>query len=733
MHVKLLENIKSFGYKPPKDPEKLLYDFYFMVGHMPTTHEDKVVEFVLNEALNDCTVNLQAHMLKALYWALCAEIRHVWSESDLRLSSYRSEKAIADLPEHIRKFLTSYTKALAIYTDEYMDALQPGRKQKTMDTSRSLPPESDKDAGFGNTSSRQEDYGNSFLAVEKARKSLKLSKTETVQIMKYLYGSVKWGHSYGGEAWASIADGYLKLALANNTQSRIVYIDHAYDLQHNNGTVFTKVKAYYKGEQEYSWIKDALDWKRDQTDLRGFYSRVSSTLKPVVAWVAKDKYDITMDAYLDPEALEQANAVSSKKSSRKQEHAVGDVVVVKKDLQPGKKYGGISFVGGMLRMLGKPATIVAIDRSPPTTYTLKGSDFAWTDEMLVSESLLPKKFYINMAHLSREARQALMKKLVADVLPHGSSWHAGSALDAGAVHLDKDVVDLTRQHSGVYKAGKSNVDYIRNLKNAGYQEITADDILAGKYNSSPNAAPSDSDTKSAATTPKTYTYKVGDVVIVRPDLSTRDSYDGVFVTPQMTAFAGKAVTITKASPGSLRGLVRYRIAEDLGKWVWIAEMFSEKAPDETDYKGGSAVNESRDFHEFFKFREAVTMAQVGGKLLANASHFAKNMSQVQDFRISDLPAGISTPEDLLYNLATDKQRGRVLSAETVEQLKNLQAKHGNLKAAISAWIKANPDAGKLLNELLRQGVTASQISKADTGNVRKTGSAAQLQAAARGF
>ena len=48
---KLLEGIKTFGYKPPKDPEQLLYDFYFMAGYLPTNHEDKVLAFVFQEAL----------------------------------------------------------------------------------------------------------------------------------------------------------------------------------------------------------------------------------------------------------------------------------------------------------------------------------------------------------------------------------------------------------------------------------------------------------------------------------------------------------------------------------------------------------------------------------------------------------------------------------------------------------------------------------------------------------
>lgn len=546
---KLLEDIKTFGYKVPRDPELMLYDFYFMAGHMPHDHEDKVLDFVFKEALNDCTTALQKHMLAALYWALSVELRHIWRQSELKWANPKNfDQRVRGLADTSKRFLKEFTKANSVYENEYSDIMDPNRKPAKLARSRTVTSLNTNDADemnprnkIGKSQGREESYVSSFLSVEKARKNLKLSKKEAVNCIRELYGNVDWDSSYGGAAWAAIAEAYLKLANASTPQERIVYIDHAYDLQHNTGSVFTKVRPYYKNSS-LSWMASALDWKRDAEDLRGFYTKVSSSLKPVVAWVAKNQHDMTME-----------------------------------DFNPEKKSSGKTHR-------------VAPSSEIQNTYT------------------------------AEEIRQ---------------------------MHLEK----------------------------------------AGEY-------------------------EIKDEVIISPDISTRKRYNGNIVTEGMLKYAGKKATITSADfmPSG------YKLAIG-GKpipFLWTPEMFAGKVP-------GS------------RKKEAVTMAQVGSKILANPTHFAKNMSQIQDFRISDKPHFIKNAEDLLYNLATDKQRGRVLPDNVVTQLKNLTNKHGTLKAAITAWLKANPDAYTLLSELLRQGVTASQLSQADTGALRKTGTASQLQKAVRRF
>ena len=81
-------------------------------------------------------------------------------------------------------------------------------------------------------------------------------------------------------------------------------------------------------------------------------------------------------------------------------------------------------------------------------------------------------------------------------------------------------------------------------------------------------------------------YKVGDKVRVRENLSTWVEYDkGCCVTPSMTVFLGKTVTICEVC----ENINRYRIEEDYGTWNWTDGMFepleSENPADETNDSG----------------------------------------------------------------------------------------------------------------------------------------------------
>ena len=68
----------------------------------------------------------------------------------------------------------------------------------------------------------------------------------------------------GGEAWANICEGWLKLnnISDSNISELYIWIDHVYDLQHNTGIIFDKIDDYYI-DNSVEWIKNALDLKRD--------------------------------------------------------------------------------------------------------------------------------------------------------------------------------------------------------------------------------------------------------------------------------------------------------------------------------------------------------------------------------------------------------------------------------------------------------------------------------------
>ena len=70
-------------------------------------------------------------------------------------------------------------------------------------------------------------------------------------------------------------------------------------------------------------------------------------------------------------------------------------------------------------------------------------------------------------------------------------------------------------------------------------------------------------------------YKIGDKVLVRPDLEEGKKYGDDVVMSDMLFFKGKIVTIEHVYHPYC-----YRIKEDPDQWHWTDEMFSEKEPKE---------------------------------------------------------------------------------------------------------------------------------------------------------
>lgn len=66
-------------------------------------------------------------------------------------------------------------------------------------------------------------------------------------------------------------------------------------------------------------------------------------------------------------------------------------------------------------------------------------------------------------------------------------------------------------------------------------------------------------------------YKIGDKVLVRPDLEEDKKYGDETVMSDMLFFRGKVVTIEHVDYPNC-----YRIKEDPDQWHWTDEMFGEK-------------------------------------------------------------------------------------------------------------------------------------------------------------
>jgi len=273
--------ISNFQYNIPKsDPEKLLYDFYFITTFLSGTRkEDPEVDFVFKESVKGCVDNLYEHMLLALKWSLCAEFRHLSiSYADLQgleadSSSYEDEEDKKNQKSLFKKIKPKFLKFFKVYKKHRLlfsdyDFVEMESKYKRYYKTKF--PEILKDSNSERIEGRQKTYSTSYYVILKTQKELGLSNLELAEIFYFGFKFPYWNGGYGGSAWANIAKGWEYLLKSKTLNEKIIYIDHAYDLQHNNGSVFTKVKLYTGESDSLSWLNNTLNWKRDVTDIRTY-------------------------------------------------------------------------------------------------------------------------------------------------------------------------------------------------------------------------------------------------------------------------------------------------------------------------------------------------------------------------------------------------------------------------------------------------------------------------------
>ena len=91
----LKEAFQNYDYELPEDKEQLMYDFY-LLSALPydpdaTDDDDKTIAFNIVEARRKLFTYLQKHLLNSVFFAICAEFRHMFDNS-------------SNTPERILKF-----------------------------------------------------------------------------------------------------------------------------------------------------------------------------------------------------------------------------------------------------------------------------------------------------------------------------------------------------------------------------------------------------------------------------------------------------------------------------------------------------------------------------------------------------------------------------------------------------------------------------------------------------
>ncbi len=245
----ITELFANWEYFVPWDKKFRLFDFYAITYIRPNELSDINMKLAFNEAQEKILNALIEDFKFALMFSLASEFRHV--------GGIRPMIDMQDVDQ--QKALKLFFKSI-------------GEEKFIKDFEKKVRGDWGREASYN------------------AIKKLKISPLRMASIFEKTFTSTLFTHllgpQYGGEKWAEIARSWGKLYTVKNPGDKMVLIDHIYDLQHNNDTVFNKVVEYAK-DGRYGWLKDALDFKRDIKNPLEMYDEVSPGLKDPFVYAVK--------------------------------------------------------------------------------------------------------------------------------------------------------------------------------------------------------------------------------------------------------------------------------------------------------------------------------------------------------------------------------------------------------------------------------------------------------------
>jgi len=309
---------RYYRYTMPEDKSLTMYDFYVLdylnsiLDHPSPSFRDLPSDLAdsVRDAVNNLYPALREELLNAVFYAICAEIRHLESYRDSNEALIKEYPEYVDLYQNWKKYQIFHSKGQRD-KDELTNIFgveKPSSTKRIPETERV------------NDSRRNLSYKAANYAIQKTGST----EADFVRMCEMLYNNGQWQSSYGGRAWGNICSGWLMLNDSDTIKSGTiksktvdygetktewdkrgeakkeipvnkkpmgVAIDHIYDLQHNTDTVFNKLKSYYN--DGYGWIKKALD---DKANVKSYYellNKCSGTIKTMAIPVLHNKLGST--------------------------------------------------------------------------------------------------------------------------------------------------------------------------------------------------------------------------------------------------------------------------------------------------------------------------------------------------------------------------------------------------------------------------------------------------------
>ena len=260
----------SFVYTLPKDKEEQLYDFY-LLSALPGV-ADENIHAARDQTYGVLLPTLKHNLLDAVFFSICSELRHIFD------SIYTDQ-------DHLHHYFRDDTyKTFQKYKKAFDEAV-PGSL-----TNFGLP--SSGIVKKGPQKGERKKYSVSWDAA----KNSGASEEEIVKLAFQAFGSLEWEPAYGGDKWADIARGWLNLDKAQSRGDIMIYIDRVYQLQHNNDTVFNKIRRYTKGGK-YDWIQKALDHKFRIKSPYELMNKVSPEMKRLAGFILKASKGTSLEGF----------------------------------------------------------------------------------------------------------------------------------------------------------------------------------------------------------------------------------------------------------------------------------------------------------------------------------------------------------------------------------------------------------------------------------------------------
>lgn len=347
----LIESWKD--YKLSKSPKVLLYDFYLLsyISSLildPGTRKDvgltgvgysgkffgregKELDLDIQNAQRKLLPFLGTKLSQALFIAVTSELRHV-QDRNQKWSEFKHTK---------NKTFRNYIRNLELMSNKELQDFHSNRNIEQPELA-------------------VESAGRkiSYQAAKKAIKETGGNVIDFARMAADAFKDLNWSQAYGGPAWAAIADGYVDLrqALDNynpeapspsseSAEKLIAAIDHAFDLEHNTGTVLNKVK-YFAVNGDYSWIKQALDDKRD-SDMYIIASKASSDMR-------KLGHEVLKVAGMQDRQLKQVPATAGIPKKERRKEDLENIEGV--DIIPNKSTGGMFKRGDVVKVKNEKGT-----------------------------------------------------------------------------------------------------------------------------------------------------------------------------------------------------------------------------------------------------------------------------------------------------------------------------------------------------------------------------------------